>query len=333
MASGEYAKLLKRIWGDPDFKALTADEQLLYLKLISQTDVSLCGVLTLATIRWAGQTSNTTQQSTEESLASLARKQYVFVDHETQEVLIRSYIRNDRGYKSPLTFKAITGAIGRVLSPYLRGEISRELERLDTSALSEKVYERYDKTAKQYVQDGIAHLVAVNQPFDTPPDTPWDTPLEGVLDDVLLTPTPAPTPAPAPAPAPTPHDSGESRTYSEQFENWWKHYPVKSGKKRAYPAFNNALKRASIEDITQGAINYATFLQQNPTQSPKYAEGWLNDDRWTDDYAQSFRQQPAYRNQNQIVADMQQRAAYRDQQQQSALETSDLARFIEGAAS
>lgn len=86
------------------------------------------------------------------------------------------------------------------------------------------------------------------------------------------------------------HDSDEPRKtkvktagYSKEFENWWKHYPIKSGKKRAYPAFKRALKRASIEELTQGAINYAAFLQTNPTQSPKYPEGWLNDDRWTDD--------------------------------------------------
>ena len=55
MTGGEYGKIFKRVWGDADFKALTCQQQLLYLKLVSQTDISLAGVLTLATIRWRGR--------------------------------------------------------------------------------------------------------------------------------------------------------------------------------------------------------------------------------------------------------------------------------------
>ena len=36
MTGGEYGKIFKRAWGDADFKALTCQQQLLYLKLVSQ---------------------------------------------------------------------------------------------------------------------------------------------------------------------------------------------------------------------------------------------------------------------------------------------------------
>ena len=77
--------------------------------------------------------------------------------------------------------------------------------------------------------------------------------------------------------------SAAPEPYSPEFEAWWQHYPVKKGKKRAYPAFKKALQRASIEELTEGAIGYGIYLARNPDRSPKFAEGWLNDDRWADE--------------------------------------------------
>ena len=103
--SGEYGKLYKRAWGDRDFKALTAHEQLQYLKLISQPDVSMAGILTHASMRWAGQTSDLNAADIDRALQGLERARFIAYDRETQELLIRSYIRNDGGWKSPLTMK------------------------------------------------------------------------------------------------------------------------------------------------------------------------------------------------------------------------------------
>lgn len=75
----------------------------------------------------------------------------------------------------------------------------------------------------------------------------------------------------------------EGAPYSKQFEEWWKHWPVKRDKKRAYPAFEKALKRAKLADLIAGAVAYGKYLKAHPEQSPKFAEGWLNDDRWNDD--------------------------------------------------
>ena len=44
----DYAKLLTRIWADSDFKQLTGTAQRLYFQLISQPDMSMAGVVTLA---------------------------------------------------------------------------------------------------------------------------------------------------------------------------------------------------------------------------------------------------------------------------------------------
>ena len=99
MTGGEYGKIFNRAWGDADFKALTCQQQLLYLKLVSKTDISLAGVLTLATIRWAGQTAGVTDKDIARTLAELEAARFIVCDRETQEVLVRSYVRNDLGWR------------------------------------------------------------------------------------------------------------------------------------------------------------------------------------------------------------------------------------------
>ena len=182
MTGGEYGKIFKRAWGDADFKALTCQQQLLYLKLVSQTDISLAGVLTLATIRWAGQTAGVTDKDIARTLAELEAARFIVCDRETQEVLVRSYVRNDLGWRSSKTMKAVKAAVGRILSPRLRGVISAELLKVDTSGLSDRKSETYELSPREYIDSAIRDLVDENPPVDTPCDTPSDTPCDTPSD-------------------------------------------------------------------------------------------------------------------------------------------------------
>ena len=184
MTGGEYGKIFKRAWGDADFKALTCQQQLLYLKLVSQTDISLAGVLTLATIRWAGQTAGVTDKDVARTLAELEAARFIVCDRETQEVLVRSYVRNDLGWRSSKTMKAVKAAVGRILSPRLRGVISAELLKVDTSGLSDRKSETYELSPREYIDSVIRDLVDENPPVDTPCDTPSDTPCDTPSDGV-----------------------------------------------------------------------------------------------------------------------------------------------------
>lgn len=68
---------------------------------------------------------------------------------------------------------------------------------------------------------------------------------------------------------------------SKQFDEFWKEYPRKEGKKPAFKAFRSALSRATFEDILAGVIAYK--------QSDRVRRGyiklpasWLNEDLWED---------------------------------------------------
>lgn len=210
MNGGEYGKLYKRAWGDPDFKALTEGQQALYHKLVSQPDVSLAGVLTYAPMRWAGQTHGLTVAQIEERFETLVARRFLLWDRDTQEVLIRSYIRNDGGWKSPRTMVGIASAVRRVLSDPLKGAVANELKRLEVDELPDTISPKTGRSTRQVVEPLIADLIVdfdgLHTPSDTPSDTPCDTPSDGVSDSwkrfahATATAT-APANAPAPAPA------------------------------------------------------------------------------------------------------------------------------------
>ena len=139
-------------------------------------------MLTLATIRWAGQTAGVTDKDIARTLAELEAARFIVCDRETQEVLVRSYVRNDLGWRSSKTMKAVKAAVGRILSPRLRGVISAELLKVDTSGLSDRKSETYELSPREYIDSVIRDLVDENPPVDTPSDTPCDTPSDTPCD-------------------------------------------------------------------------------------------------------------------------------------------------------
>lgn len=168
MAGGEYGKVFKRVWGDPDFKSLTASQQLLYIKLVSQPDVSLAGVITFAPRRWVAQTADVTSDALDADLAYLCERRYLVIDDDTQELLIRSYVRNDESWKSPRTMIGIGNAVERVLSDMLRGVISTELQRLDTDGLPTSISDKTGRSSRDVVVGILDRLIAENPPCGTP---------------------------------------------------------------------------------------------------------------------------------------------------------------------
>ncbi len=74
----------------------------------------------------------------------------------------------------------------------------------------------------------------------------------------------------------------ERKGYTPEFERFWLAYPLRKGKAAAARAFHRALGRASAAEIIAGAQRYADDPQRKPDFT-KYAEGWLNADRWLDE--------------------------------------------------
>ncbi|ANN16216.1 hypothetical protein SD37_11570 [Amycolatopsis orientalis] len=125
----EHARILTRIWSDADFCALPIADQRLYFQLLSQKNLSQAGVLPLQIRKLAKGSAETTEDDVVATLKRLEAARFVFVDADTEEVLIRSFIRNDGVMKIPNVFKAALRAATTVESPLLREVLAEELRR------------------------------------------------------------------------------------------------------------------------------------------------------------------------------------------------------------
>jgi len=202
----DYGKLLSRIWSDPEFTALDARAQQLYCLLISYHSRNLAGVLPLTLKRWAGSTRDATVDNITEALQQLAKAGFIVVDWDTEEVLIRTYVRNDEVHRQPNLMKAARKFALQIESPALRRALSAELMRLP----EHKDAAETERVAKQLVE-------TLTEPFAEPLPEPFAEPISeppGVGVSYVSRErehqhqhqTPAPAAAPRPvAVAPRPH--------------------------------------------------------------------------------------------------------------------------------
>lgn len=65
------------------------------------------------------------------------------------------------------------------------------------------------------------------------------------------------------------------------WDEFWKIYPLKVGKGAALKAFDKAIRRATPQEIIDGAKRYADDPNRNPGYTA-HAATWLNADRWAD---------------------------------------------------
>ena len=126
-----YAAIHQRIWADPEWRALDLGAQHLYLLLISQPQMNLAGVLPLQLRKWAGCVADWDVERVSAALKRLSADRFTVVDEDTEEVLVRSLIRNDEAYKTPGMLKSILKSAEHTQGPALRRELAIELGRLD----------------------------------------------------------------------------------------------------------------------------------------------------------------------------------------------------------
>lgn len=126
----EYAQVRLAIWGDDDFRALSPRAQHLYLTLLTSPSLSHCGVGDWRPKRIAALAAGWSAGEVEEAAAELVGKLFIVVDEDTEEVLVRSFLRHDGLMKQPKMATAMASAHAAVASTVLRRVIVHELQRL-----------------------------------------------------------------------------------------------------------------------------------------------------------------------------------------------------------
>lgn len=187
MAGRREARIFTSIWNDEAFLVLSPREQRMYFFLLSQRDLSFCGVLGLRMRRWARSARGLTAAQVEEDLEGLTQpfrqglaegcseepgRPLVVVDEDTEEVFVRSLIRHDGIWKIPNLLKAAREAATLVESRTILAELLAELRRLP-------VEESESKQVRAILGDFIADLeTALGKGSGTPPPNPSGNPSE-----------------------------------------------------------------------------------------------------------------------------------------------------------
>ncbi|MFH8531578.1 hypothetical protein ACH4GE_24545 [Streptomyces tendae] len=220
MARG-HGRILTSIWDDADFLALDERHQRLYLFLISQPNLNHAGLLDLTLRRWSRKARGLTSAELEKLLQGLEDARFIVMDEDTEELLIRSFVRNDGVWKQPKVMGAMVSGALEISSRRLRHALLDEVDRIPMDELSDEPGAR-GVSIRQQVAEHIAtlHKAFGNPPADpsgggsrtpsrppsgTPSDIPPHDPAEGTPEASTRGRAPASrahSPAPAPAPAP-----------------------------------------------------------------------------------------------------------------------------------
>lgn len=142
-------------------------EKLLYFAVLVEPTVNQAGVGALRLSRWAKQLEKPVAE-VEKALMVLDEKRYVLFDEDTEEILVRTLIRNDGVASQPNVLWAAVKAAAMTQSPRLRRALASELRRLPPKP-ADKVNQ---KTGRVFVHpDPYACADELDpRPSTTPPE-------------------------------------------------------------------------------------------------------------------------------------------------------------------
>lgn len=210
----ERASIGVEIWGDADFRNLTPQAQSLWMKLYTHPALNYCGVVDFHPGRLAALSLEQTPLDIMVAAQELSTKHWIVVDQDTDEVMVRGFIRHDELLKQWRLAISAAKAYAGIGSNKIRAVVVNEVlryrkENPDLRAWDEPLVKALLRQPAVDVRDTDTELrLPHGQGFDFPfgpddghrldqasgqrlPQTPPE-PQTG------RTPSPAPTPTPAP---------------------------------------------------------------------------------------------------------------------------------------
>lgn len=130
MSARQYGKLPIARWRKDDpWTQLDADAQWLYAYLLSQATTDGAGVFPIQISKWAKGAADMTVERVKTAAKQLVERGWIIVDHDTEEGLLRSYIRDDQAGDN--IFKGQLNCALQAQSPMIRAALLREIRQLD----------------------------------------------------------------------------------------------------------------------------------------------------------------------------------------------------------
>ena len=186
-----HGKILIEIWHDPDWRALSPLDQWTYFMLLSQPKLNLVGCIDYRPARWATLSDEATPAEVTASLDRLEQARYVCIDHETEELLVRSMTRHDGlRTQNPKLMKGLWGQWLGIASANLRkvavdnmpdtlfeGEVPVEAQRFRRSARMDWPIDAQSDAQSDLLPPSTNHRPTTTVAQSVPrPDLPVDNP-------------------------------------------------------------------------------------------------------------------------------------------------------------
>lgn len=178
------ATIHTEIWNpDSAFRLRSARAQRLYFVILTQGDLSLCGVCALTIERWSHLSCDTSVIAIRKALNELIEHEYILVDEKTQEVWVRTFTKHD----------------GVLRQPNVIVSMSRDFDAIQSVQIRDAFIDGLPHTLLDGSEDGSVHGLPdgyrdrLGGPF-----------LTSFQARVLRTRARAPSPSPSPSPMVTP---------------------------------------------------------------------------------------------------------------------------------
>lgn len=128
--SADFRKINLAMQSDPDFRLLPPPAQHLYYVLWCHPELSYCGVVDWRPGRLGALAHGWGRDAVEEAAACLESRHFIVTDAETEECLIRSWVRFDGLLKQPRMAVSFANAFHATASNTIRGVIVHEATKL-----------------------------------------------------------------------------------------------------------------------------------------------------------------------------------------------------------
>jgi hypothetical protein len=204
----EYAKTNVTIWNDDDWRALPFAAQHIYRMLWDHPQLSYCGVADWRPAKLTAWGVGLTKAMLVDLTDCLRARHFIVVDEETEECLVRSWVRWDGLMRQPRLAVSFANAYAALGSSTLRGVVIHEMKKLHDREpeaagwVKPQVQAMFDLPsidAKELeVPDdpfGVGFVCSFGSVSSGVSETFGRNPAQG-LGSVSVPPTPSPTPAP-----------------------------------------------------------------------------------------------------------------------------------------
>lgn len=261
------------IWADEHWRELTLGAQHLYLLLTTHPTLTYVGVADWREGRLAAMTKRRTAEDVRRDAEELQIGGFVLADDDTEEILVRSFVKHDGLMKQPKLAVSMANAYAAVASPMIREVVAFEVQKLHSREPELTSWKA--KQVQTILSAKATPVTEFTQAF-TPRFTPAVRGSGGqALGELTTTSTSTATSSRK--------DVHSSSALASEFDEWWLVYPRKQGKAPARKAFEKARKTVPLETLMNGVQTYALTNIGVDKSLVKLPAGWLNDMRWEDE--------------------------------------------------